>query len=646
MIGYGLALQLFGLLFVLLEAGFKKAKASICFTALSIVASLLLIAGYADLLFSHAELCYVLTLPSFIGSADIVIDAFAAFMGLIFAFGSIWGILYAHAYIKTHSEEGTASHLFFLALMLLSMHLVLMLRHSLLFMLAWELMSLSSFFAILYDRHSQETISSALYYFVMMHIGAAVLLLGFGLLYMQSGTLNFGEQPIYGLAKWLLLIGFAFKAGFFPFYSWLPKAHPVAPAHLSGMMSGLMIKTGIFGIVMVMLRSSWQPYEIYLLLAIALITAFNGVIHALAEANIKKALAYSSIENIGIIGIALCLWLLGLQTNNAMMASLGFASAMLHLLNHSLFKPLLFYLSGNVLVATHSLNQDSLGGLGRNMPRTAGLFLMGSAAISALPLMNGFISEFGIFLSSISGFRISNLSSTLIAVVTGAGLAFVSALALIAFSKNYSIVFGGEPRSKAASDAREVSIGMLISPLVLALSCLVFGLFGGVALLIIRPLEQMFGLNTTVLNSFSLVLNSMSVVMLMLLGCFAVLYLLKSRLSHITKAGTWGCAYAKPSSRMQYTGLAFINPLAYFLKPFVRTELSANKSEGYFPQKIEYQEELQEYLDTSVIASACKAVKRVFACFDSIHNGKTNSYITYLLLALLALLFWVLGVSQ
>ena len=646
MIAYGLALQLFAMLFVLLESSLKRAKIGFGFTLLSIAASLLLLAGYTNVLFSHAELSYVLTLPSFMGNADIVIDAFAAFMGLIFAFGSIWGIIYAHAYIKAHREEGTASHLFFLALMLLSMHLVLMLRHSLLFMIAWELMSLSSFFAILYDRHSQETLASALYYFVMMHLGAAVLLLGFGLLYMQSGTLNFGAQPIYGLAKWLLLIGFAFKAGFFPFYSWLPKAHPVAPAHLSGMMSGLMIKTGIFGIVMVLLRSSWQPYEIYILLAIALITAFNGVVHALAEVNIKKALAYSSIENIGIIGIALCLWLMGLQTNNAMMASLGFASAMLHLLNHSLFKPLLFYLSGNVLVATHSLHQDSLGGLGKNMPRTAGLFMMGSAAISALPLMNGFISEFGIFLSSINGFIISNLSSTLFAVVSGAGLAFVSALALIAFSKNYSIVFGGEPRSKAAADAHEVSNGMLVSPFILAAMCLLLGLFGGLALLIVRPLEQMFGLDPAVLNNFSRVLNSMSVVMLMLLISFAVLYLLKRRLSHITKAGTWGCAYPKPSARMQYTGLAFINPLAYFLKPFVRTELTTSKPEGYFPQQVEHQEELQEYLDTGAIASVCRAVKRIFASFDGIHNGKTNSYITYLLLALLALLVWVLGVSQ
>jgi formate hydrogenlyase subunit 3/multisubunit Na+/H+ antiporter MnhD subunit len=645
MIGYGIAIMAVALL-ILLADWAKTECISLRFMLLSTSSALALLIGYARVLFSGQTQAYILNLPSFIGMADIVIDPLAAFVGMIFAFGSLWGIIYGHFYLKAHSGEGIKSHLFFIGLMLLSMHFVLMLRHSLLFMIAWEMMSLASFFAILQDRSNKETITNAMYYFVMMHVGAAVLLLGFGLLYKQSGSLNFGGIPINGLAKWLLLIGFAFKAGFFPFYSWLPKAHPVAPAHLSGMMSGLMIKTGVFGIIMVLIRAIWQPLEIYILLGVALITAFNGVIHALAETNIKRALAYSSIENIGIIGIGLSLWLLGRTINNQIMGTLGFAGAMLHMLNHSLFKPLLFYLSGNILASTHTLDMDRLGGLSKSMPQTALLFMFGTAAITALPVMNGFISEFGIFLGILSGFRDSNLGSTLSSVVAGAGLAFVSALALIAFSKMFSIAFSGEPRSEAAVSAKEMPAGMLISPALLAVLCLGLGIFGGIGLRLVIPLSTTFGLNAATLNSFAGNLTLITVVYLLLLSCFAVFYLLKRHFSITRKAATWGCAYPKPSSRMQYTGSAYINPLAYFLKPFMHKTSDRQIVEGYFPRQLEYSEEVRDYLDRGIISTLCKGLKRLFRLFDGIHNGKTNTYITYLLLALLVLLTWVLGVPR
>ncbi len=645
MIAYGFAIMIVALLIVLLDRA-KTECISLRFMLLSSSSAIALLIGYAEVLFTVQAQAYIINLPGFIGLAEVVIDPLAAFVGMIFAFGSVWGIIYAHFYLKAHPGEGIKSHLFYIGLMLLSMHMVLMLRHSLLFMLAWEMMSLASFFAILHDRRNKDTISNALYYFVMMHVGAAVLLLGFGMLYRQSGSLNFASVPISGLAKWLLLTGFAFKAGFFPFYSWLPKAHPVAPAHLSGMMSGLMIKTGIFGIVMVLFRASWQPFEVYILLFISLLTAFNGVIHALAETNIKRALAYSSIENIGIIGIGLSLWLLGRSTGNSVMASLGFAGAMLHLLNHSLFKPLLFYLSGNVLVGTHTLEQDSLGGLAKRMPQTAFLFMFGTAAISALPLMNGFVSEFTLFLGILSGFRESNLSSTLSVVVAGAVLAFVSALALIAFSKLYSIVFSGEPRSPQAANAKEIPAGMLISPLILAATCLLLGVFTNLGLRMVIPLSAAYSMDLSVLSSYTTSLNIISIVLVLLLLCFSVVYLLKHRMARITKAPTWGCGYSKPSPRIQYTGSAYINPLGYFLKPFMHKTSDKQVVEGYFPSRVEYREEVRDYMDRGVITILCKGIRRLFSYFDGIHNGKTNSYITYLLLALLALLVWVLGVQR
>jgi len=570
----------------------------------------------------------------------------AAFFGMLFAFGFLVGIIYAHFYLKEHSGGSNASHLFFTGLMIISMHLVLMLRHSLLFMLAWELMSLSSFFAIMQDRQNKESIANALYYFVMMHIGAAVLLLGFALQYYHSGSLNLTDAYFTHTVKWLLLAGFAFKAGFFPFYSWLPKAHPVAPAHLSGMMSGLMIKTGIFGIMMVMLRTAWQPVDIYILLGISLLTAFNGVIHALAESNIKRALAYSSIENIGIIGVGLSLWLLGRNLGNPTMAGLGIIGASLHILNHSLFKPLLFYLSGNVLVATHSLETDKLGGLQKRMPATALLFLFGTGSISALPLFNGFISELSIFLGILSGFRDSFLGSTLSMIAAGGGLAFVSALALIAFTKVFSIVFSGEPRSNSAATAGEVPKGMLLSPILLASLCLLIGLFGEIGLMFIRPLTHALLIDAAVFGSFAIVLHSISIVLLLLLACFVIVYFLKHRLVKVNKASTWGCGYQGGTAKQQYTGAAYINPLAYFLKPFIRKQVTKINVEGYFPPALSHTEEVQDYVDTGIIRPVLKGLTRFYKLFDGIHNGRTNSYITYLLIALLCLLFWVLGVQK
>ncbi len=644
MIFHGLIMQLLAILLVPWDR-VKQECASLKFVLWYSVGALSTLFSYAGVLLRGETLAYSLALPTYIGSADIMIDPFTAFVGSIFALGSALGLVYGHLYLKEHHAVGIRSHLFFTGLMLLSMQLVLILRHSLLFMLAWELMSLASFFAILQDRESEQTRNNALYYFVMMHIGAAILLMGFAVLYGQTGSFNFGSAYISGMAKWLLLIGFAFKAGFFPFYSWLPKAHPVAPAHLSGMMSGLMIKTGIFGIVLVLGRAEWQLAELYLLLGISVLTAFNGVIHALAETNIKKALAYSSIENIGIIGIGLSLWLLGRFHHHNLMSTLGMAGALMHLLNHSLFKPMLFYLSGNVLVASHTLEQDKLGGLGKRMPRTALLSLLGTGAISALPLLNGFVSELCIFLGLISGFSAANSALTIATITGGALFAFVSALALIAFTKLYSIVFSGEPRSKHAIQAKEVPFSMLLSPGILALLCLMLGIFAPLGLFVVSPLAPSFGLDETVLLGLGVNLYKVSIVLGLMLLIFGVVYRLKRKLGSIKQHGTWACGYPNLNSRMQYTSGAYINPLAYFLKPFIRKQADKHCVQGYFPRQVSYQEEVRDYLDTG-IGSLSKLLQRFFSLFDGIHNGKTNSYITYLLLALILILLWVLGVNK
>ncbi len=569
----------------------------------------------------------------------------AAWFGLIFSLGFPIGTIYARGYLKVHPTKGMASHLLWLCLMFFSMHLVLLSANSLVFMLVWELMSLSSFLAILYDRESVETRSGALYYLVTMQIGAMVLLAGFALMYMESGSFMLGAARIGNYAKWLLMAGFAFKAGFFPFYSWLPKAHPVAPSHLSGMMSGLMIKTGIFGIIWVMQNSTWQAYEIYILLAISLVTAFNGVIHALAEGHLKRSLAYSSIENIGIIGIALCFWQLGLVLNNPAMASLALLGALLHSLFHSIFKSLLFYLSGNVLLACHSLDCNALGGLDRRMPMSSRLFLGGMASISALPLFCGFISELVIFGSIILGFGKGSLAQSVSSAGAGAILAIVSALALIAFSKLYSIVFCGNPRSEAAAKAVEPGAALLISPLILGLLSLVFGLFGWLPLLVMDKLLAGYGFSLEAYHSLIAVLQSVSIILAMLLICFIAIYFVKRRICKPKLYSTWGCGYRGSGTKMQYTATAYVDPLAYFLKPLLYKKRKLDAPKGYFPGSIAYEEQVIDYLDSGVIRGLSSLITRFMSLFSGIHNGRTNSYITWLLVALIALLIWVLEVN-
>lgn len=631
-----------GLIILLLALPLALLKRSAWFVGMVFVSSGVLLAGFGSILLGSGSETY--TIYPF--GWQIVIQPLSAWFGLIFSLGFPLGSLYAAACFRAHPGQGQRSHLLWLGIMFVSMYLVLFVKHILLFMLAWELMSLSSFLGMLYYRHKPEVQKEAIYYFVMMQIGAAILLFGFALLYRQTGSFTMPQSGIGNTAKWLLLAGFGFKAGFFPFYSWLPKAHPVAPSHLSGLMSGLMIKSGIFGVIYVLGAANWSPAELYILLAIACITAFNGVIHALAESHLKRSLAYSSIENIGIIGIALAFWLLGKQSGNEVLATWAFCGAMLHTLFHSLFKPLLFYLSGNVLQATGKLEIDSQGGLGKRMPQTALLFFAGMAAISALPFLNGFVSEFCIFGSIVMGFGRGNISLTLSSVAAGAMLAFVSALALIAFSKLYSITFSGSPRSREAENAIEVPFGMLLSPYILGVLCLICGLIAFLPLGMLKAVLQQYCLSQAALVSLSHSLGGIGIVLITLAVAFLVLYLLKRKITRLSYHHTWGCGYMKDNPKLQYTGSAYINPLAYFLKPLMHKNASAAKAEGYFPQKIDYSEEVRDFIDRGVIHNLCRYTEKFLSLFSGIHNGRTNNYITYLLLALLALLFWVLGLGK
>ena len=277
----------------------------------------------------------------------------------------------------------------------------------------------------------------------------------------------------------LALVGFGTKAGFIPLHVWLPEAHPAAPSHVSAVMSAVMIKTGIYGLVRVMmLLGAPQAWWGWVLCGIGLSSGVIGVLLALAQHDLKRLLAYHSVENIGIIALGLGVGTLGLCAGLPAVAVMGFAGALLHVLNHALFKGLLFLAAGNVVHSAHTREIDHLGGLLRRMPRTGAIFLIGAAAISGLPPLNGFISEFLIYLASFKGAVTLEGANSVPMLATIAGLALIGGLAAACFTKAFGIVFLGQPRSEHAEQAHEVGLAMVMPGVVLAAACILIGLLG------------------------------------------------------------------------------------------------------------------------------------------------------------------------
>ena len=313
---------------------------------------------------------------------DFVIDPLSAFFVIVISLMSFLGTLYANGYMKPYLNKGmnVSSHCFFLMMLIASMLMVVTVQNALFFLIVWEIMSLSSFFLVIFEGEKKEVIKAGIKYLIYMHLSVIFIMAAFVLLNINAESLSFGAFANYlhanpELANIVFLLafaGFGIKAGFVPFHNWLPDAHPAAPSHVSGIMSGVMIKTGIYGILRFLLFVGLPSKMIsYTVLVIAVISALYGVLYAITQHDIKRLLAYHSIENIGIIGIGVGIGMLGLAYGNPFVALLGFAGGILHILNHSIFKELLFFAAGSAYLRTHTRNIEMLGGLIKKMPYTA-----------------------------------------------------------------------------------------------------------------------------------------------------------------------------------------------------------------------------------------------------------------------------------
>ncbi|HET9949490.1 MAG TPA: hydrogenase 4 subunit B, partial [Longimicrobiales bacterium] len=509
------------------------------------------------------------------------LDALGAFFLVVVHLGAAAASLYALGYGRHEREP--ARVLPFFAPFVAGMSLVVLADDAFVFLFSWELMSLLSWALVLTHHQERANARAGYVYLVMASFGTLCLLLAFGVLAGSDGAFSFDsiraaslDGALPALALTLTILGAGSKAGVAPLHVWLPLAHPAAPSHVSALMSGVMTKVALYGFVRIVFDLMGPPewWWAMVVLSIGAVTAALGVLHAVVQKDLKQLLAYSTVENVGVVmiglGLALAFDADGLQTASA----LALGAALFHVLNHSLFKSLLFFGAGAVLSATGERDMEKLGGLVHGMPKTAFGFLVGAAAISALPPLNGFASEWLTFQAILESPRLSSWTLRFLVPGVGALLAMSAALAAACFVKAMGITFLGRPRSEAARDAREVDGWSVVAMSVLAVACVMAGLFPGLVLGALAPVVRLLlGSGTPVQvelpfltivpiaqgrSSYSALLLFLFIAVSMLVSAFAIHRLASHRLR---RAPTWDCGTPDPSPATQYTGASLAQPI-------------------------------------------------------------------------------------
>lgn len=596
-----------------------------------------------------------------LGNFTLAVDGLSAFFIMIISLMGFTGALYATGYIKPYINKNKplASHFFFLSLLISSMLLLVTVRQTILFLIVWEIMSISSFFLVAFENEKRETFKASLQYLITMHIGVVFLIAAFLLIYIKTGNYDFNsfskiltvKNQFSNLIFILFFIGFGIKAGFIPLHIWLPNAHPAAPTHISAIMSGVMIKTGIYGILRILTYIDTPSRFISLtVLAISAITAVAGVLYAAAQKDMKKLLAYSSIENIGIIGLGIGLGMLGESYGNITAAYFGYSGALLHILNHSLFKSLLFYSAGSVYLSTHTRNMESLGGLIKKMPHTAFFFLIGSLAITGLPVFNGFISELLIYFGALNNINSAHPFISAISIISAIFLALTGAIALICFTKIFSVVFLGSARDEHIKNPVESAFAMRLASLIITIFILIIGIFPQYAFMITTSSAHQ--LINDKLGLFSLkifqILSSINISILCFLGITAVILFLRNLIlknKKITYYKTWDCGYRCGNTRMQYTGASYLGPIISVIAPTLGLKINKNMPEDLFPENASYEISGGDFIEDRLVNPIVKMIKKFFDLFSWIQSGNTQAYIMYGLVFLIIIILAVMGLK-
>ena len=557
---------------------------------------------FAALIFLHNQTLSfsfdMIAAPMF--SISFHIDELSAFFIFTISLISLFCSLYAIGYAKHFYGKYNIGALgFFYHTFILGMIAVVSGNNALFFLIGWELMSIASYFLVVYDRNDNNNVKAGFLYLVMTHVGTAFIMLAFLLAYKFTGSFDFtviagAASAIPPLVKnsifVLAVIGFGTKSGIIPFHIWLPDAHPAAPSHVSALMSGVMIKTGIYMMMRIFLGILW-PFPVWwglVLITLGGISSLLGVLYALTEHDIKRLLAYHSIENIGIILLGLGSSLAFLSLNMPSLALLGLTASLFHTINHALFKSLLFLGAGSVINQTHTRNMEEYGGLIKRMPQTAFFFLIGSMAISALVPFNGFFSEWLTFQSLFLGIASSTVFVKWVFILAAGSLAFTGGLALACFVKVFGVVFLARPRSSEASHAKESSFWLQAGMAPIALLCLLFGLFSPKIIMLLegaaKSLAVFQGINSLASpslagginagNGFGMVsgiIFSLLFVLVILLTT-GIVKLMINRSQKITTGATWDCG-TDLEPQMEITATGFSRSIIMIFKGILRPSI-------------------------------------------------------------------------
>jgi len=592
------------------------------------------------------------------GPVLLKIDALSAWFILTINFTIVTGAIYGFNYMKKYSDRKSDITLHGIAFVLAHFTLlgVCSVQNGFVFLLLWELMAISMFILVIFDHQKAETIKAGINYLVQSHVSIVFLMLGF--IYVAYKTDNYGfdaivsfthsQSTLAGTALFLcFFIGFALKAGFVPFHTWLPYAHPAAPSHVSGIMSGVVIKIGIYGILRMLLLIKTDYITIgYIILFISIVTGVYGVMLATIQHDLKKLLAYHSIENIGIIGIGIGVGCIGLGSVNKWMAILGFSGALLHTLNHSLFKSLLFYSAGNVLQAAHTVNIEKLGGIIKKMPQTSILFLIAAIAICGLPPLNGFISEFIIYGGLYNWLYSANLLSLLAIVFSVGGLVFIGGLAILCFTKAFSVVFLGNQRDNSIPEIRETGFWQLF-PMYMTVSLMILiGLFPSFFLKALQSPVNLFthhivfNLNLIKVGAIDS-LQTVNWVFLVFILLVTLLVLIRKYFSArrvIVTDTTWGCGYCNNDSRRQYTAGSFVKSYSKLAKPILEIEKKELEITEVFPAEKHYKTDSYDKIEHLFIDYPLKLIEKITNLFLFLQNGQLQRYILYGIIFITAVL--------
>ncbi len=614
----------------------------------------------------HVELGRTLLFGSLTLDAD---GLSALFLGII-SLLAVAVSVYSLGYTKELSPRHAVGVLLFLYNgFLLSMVGVVLAGHAVVFLFAWEVMSLTTYFLISYEHEEPVARRAAWLYVVMTHIGTAFLLVMFVTLQTYTGSFSFEAfkdtgSRIPALVRSLLFlcttIGFGIKAGIIPFHIWLPEAHPAAPSNVSALMSGVMIKTGIYGMVRVFfdfLGPDVPAWWGVLILVVAVSSSVLGVLYALMEHDLKRLLAYHSIENIGIILMGVGAALLFAALGNKPLAAIALIAGLYHVLNHAIFKGLLFLGAGSVLHATHSRNIEDLGGLVKKMPWTSFFFLIGAVAISALPPLNGFVSEWLTFQALLLGFQISDLTVKIAVPLTVALLALTGALAAACFVKAFGITFLGLPRSVHAERAHESSPSMIAAMGLLSILCVVFGVAPGLVVSVLDPLAaSLLGANISgqiALNGGMLIIpqsTSTSIAPAVLAGLLLVIMLVPIGIGFVVGgklrkriAMTWGCGLEKLEPRMQYTATGFSKPIRMIFSSIYRATHEIEVSEvssPYFQPQMRYELKTESVFLKYLYEPVSRVILKSARMMRRIQTGHIQTYLAYIFITLVILLLF------